>query len=216
MRLIVSVLKLIWNLFVCNDVLAKFKRRSYLRTSLLFLKQGHALNPSLNEENNTHHAFEDGYLPVLWDHVVTRCVLAVQHSLFGLRPPGVRRPPDAGQQAGGATHRVVAGPGGLLVPGFDLIAADEQRHGDAHHGKLDWPLHVQIRLGTFFFTQRRKEGSASTGWSFLLLRVGKTFCCLYRLTGRRYCDPTSSSNQNWGGWMILCACGIVFEGAANV
>lgn len=86
----------------------------------------------------THHAFEDGYLPVsLWNHVVTWCLPAVHQCLFGLGPPDVRRPPDTGQQTGGATHRVVTGPGGLLVPGFDWMAGDEQRHCDTHHGKPD-------------------------------------------------------------------------------
>lgn len=204
---------------VCEIVRIKCKAVTvcfYARLGF-YWKQGHALDSSLYEESSAHHAFEDGYLPVVWNHVVTRCVLAVQHCLFGLRPPDVRRPPDSGQQSRGATHWIIAGPGGLLVPGFDLIAGDEQRHGDAHQGKLDWPLHVRIRIGTCFFTQRGAERvSSATRWSPVLLRVGKTFCRLYRPTVRRYCDPRSSSNQNLGGWMILCACDIVCEGAANV
>lgn len=84
----------------------------------------------------THHAFEEGNLLVsLWDRVVTLRLPAVHQRLFGLGPPDVRRPPDPGQQTGGATHRVVTGPGGLLVPSFDWLAGDEKRHRDTHHGK---------------------------------------------------------------------------------
>lgn len=77
--------------------------------------------------HSTHHVFEEGDLPVsLWDHVVACCLPAVHQRLLRLGPPDVRRPPDAGQQTGGATHRVVTGPGRLLVPGFDRATGDEQ------------------------------------------------------------------------------------------
>lgn len=40
---------------------------------------------------------------------------------------------------------------------------------------------------------------------FVLLGVQETFCCLYRLTGRRYRDPGRSSNQSYevGGWWSI-------------
>lgn len=47
----------------------------------------------------TYHAFQDGDLPVsLWKYVVTCCLSALHQRLFGLGPPDIRRPPDAGQQ----------------------------------------------------------------------------------------------------------------------
>lgn len=41
--------------------------------------------------------------------------------------------------------------------------------------------------------------------AFVLLGVQETFCCLYRLTGRRYRDPGRSSNQSHevGGWWSI-------------
>lgn len=118
---------------------------------------------------NTYHAFEDGYLPVsLWNHVVTWCLPAVHQCLFGLGSPDVRRPPDTGQQTGGTTHRVVTGPGGLLVPGFDWMAGDEQRHRDTHHSEPDCPLHVWIRLRTFYAVERGEFVSCVLGQEQIL------------------------------------------------
>lgn len=92
---------------------------------------------------STHHVLEHGDLPAdLRHHVVPRRLPAVQLRLVGLGPPDVGRPPDAGQQPGGATHRVVAGPGGLFVPGLDWVPGDEQRHPDANHGEPHRALHV--------------------------------------------------------------------------
>lgn len=160
---------------------------------------------------STHHAFEDGDLLVsVWNHAVASCLPAVQQRLFGLGPPDVRRPPDAGQQTRGTTHRVVTGPGRLLVPGFDWIAGDEQRHCDAHHGKPDWPLHVWTRLGTFF-TQRTQGAflvcsQPEVDWMFCWV-FGKLSAAYIGWLGGRYRDPGGSSNQNRGGWMmILCVC----------
>lgn len=108
-----------------------------------------SLRTSHNSEHSilTHHVFEDGDLSVgLRRHVVTCCFAAVNLRLFGLGPAGVRRPPDAGQQTGGATHRVVSGPGRLLVPGFGWMAGDEQGKHDGHHGEHDGPLHAADTL----------------------------------------------------------------------
>lgn len=103
----------------------------------------------------TCHVFKDGDLPVsLWDHGVSCHLPAVR--LCALGSPDVRRPPDPGQQPGGATHRVVTGPGGLLVPGFDWLTGQEQRHSDTHHGEPHRPLHAWDRLGTSPFTHGKK------------------------------------------------------------
>lgn len=148
----------------------------------------------------THHAFEDGDLPgTLRDYVVTDCLSALHQRLLGFGSPDVRWPPDTGQQTWGATNRVVTGTGGLLVPGFNWIAGDEQRHSNAHHSKPGWFLHVWNRLGTFY------AGLFSSAVRLFCLVVQETFCCLYRLTGRRYRDPGRSSNQSHevGGWWSI-------------
>lgn len=101
--------------------------------------------------DNTHHVFENGDLPAtVCDGVVTGCLSAVHHCFFGLGSPDVRRPSNTGEQTGGSTHRVVTGPGRLLVPCFDRMAWDEQRDSDAHHGKPNQSLHSWNNLGSFY------------------------------------------------------------------
>lgn len=107
----------------------------------------------------TDHVFEDGDVTAaVGERAVPRGLPAVHERLLGLGPADVRGPPDPGQQPGGAAHRVVAGPGGLLVPGPHRLAGHEQRHGHAHRGEPDAPFHVRTRDRRRGRTEKRAGG----------------------------------------------------------
>lgn len=124
----------------------------------------------------THHALEEGDLPArLWHRVVVVALrlVAVQQRLFGLGPADEGRPPDPRQQAGGATHRVVGGAGGLLVPGFGRLAGEKEGHGDARHGESGGLLHTHERFGRLLFcaaVEVRMRRFRWRTWSRILYR----------------------------------------------
>lgn len=161
----------------------------------------------------THHAFEDGDLPgTLRDYVVTDCLSALHQRLLGVGSPDVRWPSDTGQQTWGATNRVVTGTGGLLVPGFNWIAGDEQRHSNAHHSEPGWFLHVWNRLGTFYaelFSSAvrlfclvfRKLSAAYIGWlgDVIVTQVVR------QIRAMRWADddPSSKGEKKHPNWSAL-------------
>lgn len=91
---------------------------------------------------NTDHRLQDGILQIeISQHAVGRGLFAVW--LVQLGSPDVRRPPNAGQQAGRSAHRIVAWTGHLFVPCLCRTAGDEKRdHRDEEH-EFDVHLHVQ-------------------------------------------------------------------------
>lgn len=89
----------------------------------------------------TDHRLQDEVLQSGFrEHAVARRLSAVGRLRLG--SPDVRRPPDAGQQAGRPAHRVVAWTGHLLVPRLCRAASDQ--HGDYPDGAHEFGEHLHV------------------------------------------------------------------------
>lgn len=95
---------------------------------------------------STDHRLQDEVLRSWFgEHAVARRLSAVWGVRLG--SPDVRRPPDAGQQAGRPAHRVVAWTGHLLVPRLGRTARDQ--HGDYHDGGHECSEHLNVEHWCF-------------------------------------------------------------------